>query len=57
MLEEVVKIKNLSSKVEKLEIKLTKHHGSEKAARALRKKKYNTLEDIDEYRERYMTNL
>lgn len=34
------------------------HRGSESiAARALRKKKYNTLEDIDEHRDRYMTRL
>ena len=55
-LDDVLKIKELSAKVEKLEIKLNKHEGSDSAARELRKEKYNTLEDIDACRERYIEN-
>ena len=57
MLEEVKAIKDLTTKVDKIEIKLSKFKGADKTARKLRKEKYDTLEDIDEYRERYMARI
>lgn len=56
-LDNVVKIKELSVKIQKLDIKLKKHEGSEYAASKLRQEKYQALEDIDEARVNYNRDL
>lgn len=52
-LDHVIEIKDLSVKVEKLDIKLRKHEGSDLAAAKLRSEKVRALEDIDECRKNY----
>jgi hypothetical protein len=53
----VLNIKEVSEKIQKLEVKMDRYKDNEDVVRKLRKERYDALEDLDEYRDKFTGSL